>query len=143
MELYLNLGTPSWCGQRKLKGKSYLITGLDRPLRLQEFEAPRIYKQSAHEGGKVVSPTHRPPLPPDHIPGTHFCQRLSRSQGHSPAGRIKLKKNLQWNRTRDLPSCSAVPHSTATLRIPDRDNLRFRYHYSSFSLCKVSFPVIE
>jgi hypothetical protein len=24
----------------------------------------RIYRQSAHEGGKVVSPTHRPPLPP-------------------------------------------------------------------------------
>jgi hypothetical protein len=26
----------------------------------------------AHKGGKVVSPTHRPPLPPG-IPGTHFC----------------------------------------------------------------------
>jgi hypothetical protein len=24
----------------------------------------RISRQSAHEGGKVVSPTHRPPLPP-------------------------------------------------------------------------------
>jgi len=28
---------------------------------------------SRHEGGKVVSPTHRPPLPPGNIPGTHFC----------------------------------------------------------------------
>jgi len=27
----------------------------------------------AREGGKVVSPTHRPPLPPGNIPGTHFC----------------------------------------------------------------------
>jgi len=26
----------------------------------------------AHEGGKVVSLTHRPPLPPGNIPGTHF-----------------------------------------------------------------------
>jgi hypothetical protein len=34
-------------------------------------------RQSAHEGGKVVSPTHRPPLHPKNIPGTHFCQRLS------------------------------------------------------------------
>jgi hypothetical protein len=25
------------------------------------------------EGGKVVSPTHRPPLPPGSTPGTHFC----------------------------------------------------------------------
>jgi hypothetical protein len=24
-------------------------------------------------GGKVVSPTHRPPLRPRNIPGTHFC----------------------------------------------------------------------
>jgi hypothetical protein len=31
-------------------------------LRAQEVEAPR-FKESAHEGGKVVSPTHRPPLP--------------------------------------------------------------------------------
>jgi hypothetical protein len=34
---------------------------------------PQISRQSAHEGGKVVSPTHRPPLPPGNIPGTHFC----------------------------------------------------------------------
>jgi len=33
----------------------------------------KISRPSAHEGGKVVSPTHRPPLPPGNIPGTHFC----------------------------------------------------------------------
>ena len=33
----------------------------------------QISRQSAHEGGKLVSPTHRPPLPPGNIPGTHFC----------------------------------------------------------------------
>jgi len=42
---------------------SYNITGLDRPLGLQEAEAPRISRQLTHEGGKVVSPMHRPPLP--------------------------------------------------------------------------------
>ena len=42
--------------------KTYLITGLDRDLGFQEFEAPRISKQSAHECGKVVRPTHRPSL---------------------------------------------------------------------------------
>jgi hypothetical protein len=41
----------------------YPYTGLDRPLGQQEVEPPKIYRQSAHEGGKVVSPTHRPPLP--------------------------------------------------------------------------------
>jgi hypothetical protein len=38
--------------------------GLDRPLKLQEGEAPRIPTQSAYEGDKVVSPKHPPPLPP-------------------------------------------------------------------------------
>jgi hypothetical protein len=33
----------------------------------------QVSRQSAHEGGKVVSPTHRPPLHPGNIPGTHFC----------------------------------------------------------------------
>jgi len=42
-------------------------------LGLQEFEAPRISGQSAHKRVKVVSPKHRPPLPPGDIPGTHFC----------------------------------------------------------------------
>jgi len=31
------------------------------------------YMTTAQDGGKVVSLTHWPPLPPRHIPGTHFC----------------------------------------------------------------------
>jgi len=37
----------------------YPIIGTDRPLGFQEVEAPRISRQSAHEGGTVVSPTHQ------------------------------------------------------------------------------------
>ena len=33
----------------------------------------QISRQSAHEGGKFVNPTHRPPIPSENIPGTHFC----------------------------------------------------------------------
>jgi hypothetical protein len=33
----------------------------------------QILRQSAHEGGKVVSPTRRSPLSPGNIPGSHFC----------------------------------------------------------------------
>ena len=79
----------------------------------------QISRQSAHEGGKVVSPTHRPPLPTGSIPGTHFSYRLSRPQGHSAAGRIMSMKNSSdniGNRTRDLPTCSAVPQPTALRR---------------------------
>jgi hypothetical protein len=28
---------------------------------------------TAKDGGKVVSPTHRTPLPPRNTPGNHFC----------------------------------------------------------------------
>jgi len=31
------------------------------------------YMTTAQDGGKVVSPTHRPPLPSGNAPGTHFC----------------------------------------------------------------------
>jgi hypothetical protein len=51
------------------KGNAFPV----RPVWIQEFEAVKISRQSAHEGGKIVSPTHRPPLPPWKIPGTHFC----------------------------------------------------------------------
>ena len=52
--------------------KSYSITGLDRRLGLQEIEAPRISRQSAHEGAKVVGLTHRPPLPARRYPSYSF-----------------------------------------------------------------------
>jgi len=39
--------------------------------RVPEGSGSQISRQLAHEGGKV-SPTHRPPLPPGNIPGTHF-----------------------------------------------------------------------
>jgi hypothetical protein len=51
----------------------------------------------------------RPPFTPRKIPGTHFCYRLSRPQGHSAAGGIRSiekSNNLIGNRTRDLLACT-------------------------------------
>jgi len=59
---------------------------------------------TAQDGGKIVSLTHRPPLLPGNTPGTHFCQRLSRPQGHSATGRVmslKISSDTIENRTRD------------------------------------------
>jgi hypothetical protein len=36
----------------------------------------QIWRQSAHESSKAVSPTNRPPLPPGNIPVTHFSVRV-------------------------------------------------------------------
>jgi hypothetical protein len=38
--------------------------GLEKLSVLKEFEAPRIFRQSAVEGGSFFSPMHQPPLPP-------------------------------------------------------------------------------
>jgi hypothetical protein len=35
-------------------------------------EGSQISRQSAHEGGKIVSPTNRPPLPPVNILDAHI-----------------------------------------------------------------------
>jgi len=76
-------------------------------------------RQSAHEGGKFVSPTHRPPLTPENFFVTQFCQRLCRPQDHSAARIIMSMKNSNnsiGNRTRDLSGCNTMPEPTEPLR---------------------------
>ena len=41
------------------------------PRGFQEVKVPRL-RDNAQDGGKVVSLTHRPLLPPGNTPGTHF-----------------------------------------------------------------------
>jgi len=52
--------TVDWSGRGETSG----FRRLGRTLRLQKVEIPRVSVRSAHECGKVVSPTHQPSLPP-------------------------------------------------------------------------------
>jgi hypothetical protein len=82
----------------------------------------QISRQSAHEGGKVVSPTHQSPLPSQEI----FLVLISVSGWVNPraiawARRIMSTKNASdiiENRTHDLPACSTVPQPTAPPCVP-------------------------
>ena len=47
----------------KGKGKVILYKGVVRSWGFHEFWGSQISRQSTHEGGKVVNPTHWPPLP--------------------------------------------------------------------------------
>jgi len=57
------------------------IKGTGKAVPLQAWSGPEGSRKlrfpdfvtTAQDGGKVVSLTHRPPLPAGNAPGTHFC----------------------------------------------------------------------
>jgi len=59
------------------KGKIVPLQGWSGPEGSRKLRFPD-YVTMAQAGGKVVSLTQQPPLPPGTAPGTHFCLRLSR-----------------------------------------------------------------
>jgi len=54
------------------KGKSVPLQASTGPEGSRKLRFPD-FMTTAQDGGKVVSLTHRPPLPPGNTPGTHFC----------------------------------------------------------------------
>jgi hypothetical protein len=60
---------------RQCKSKAIPLQALKGPEVSRRLRLPD-FTQSAHEGGKVVRPTHRPPLPPGNIPGTNSVRGL-------------------------------------------------------------------
>jgi hypothetical protein len=76
----------------KVKRQSNPITALDRPIVLQEVEAPRFHDSRYMKLVRLVA--------------------ACRPQSHCVAGRNISMENSNdtiGNRTRDLPACSAVP----------------------------------
>jgi hypothetical protein len=74
-------------GSRKLRLPDFMTTAQDggnskgKAVPLQAWSGPEgsrklrssDFMTTAQDGGKVVSLTHRPPLPLGNTPGTHFC----------------------------------------------------------------------
>jgi hypothetical protein len=56
----------------KKKGKAIPLHSWSGPEGSRKLRFPDCMTM-AQDGGKVVSLTHRPPLPPGNAPGTHFC----------------------------------------------------------------------
>ena len=62
-------------------GSTQILKEMTKAVPLQAWTGPEAsrklmftgYVTTAQDGGKVVSLTHRPPLPPANAPFTHFC----------------------------------------------------------------------
>ena len=54
------------------KGKAVPLQGWSDPWDSRNISFPD-FMTMAQDSGKVVSPTHRPPLPPGNTLGTNFC----------------------------------------------------------------------
>jgi hypothetical protein len=59
-------------GTEFVKGKAVPLQAWSGPEGPRKLRFPD-YMTTAQDGGKVVSLTHRPPLPPANAPGTYFC----------------------------------------------------------------------
>jgi hypothetical protein len=59
-------------GNGKGKGKAVPLQAWSDPEGSTRLRFPE-FMTTAQDGGKVVSLTHRPHLPPGNTPGTHFC----------------------------------------------------------------------
>ena len=98
-----------------LETQRVFCTVIERVVYLEcSFSVPDIdiSRQSAREGGNVVSPAHRPPLPKGRFLVLTFARGWVDPTAPSAAEKLKSMTPIR-NQTRDLPSCSAVPQPTA------------------------------
>jgi hypothetical protein len=62
----------AWGTCVKIKGRAVPIQAWSGPEGFRKLRFPDN-TTTAQDGGKVVSLTHRSPLPPGNAPGTHLC----------------------------------------------------------------------
>jgi hypothetical protein len=71
MQLEIVCCTVHWEVCVQLKGNAVPLQAWSGPEGSRKLKFPDF--MTSQDGGKVVSLTHRPPLPPGNTPGTHFC----------------------------------------------------------------------
>jgi len=100
---------------------------VSRKLRFPDFMT------TAQDGGRVVSLTHRPPLPPGNANGTHFCYRLSRNQGQNAIGRIMSIKTSITPAGIEPAVGDVVPHHQQTIPLHNTSTPQVSLHNATSS----------
>jgi hypothetical protein len=72
-------------------------------LRIPESWGSQISRQSAHEGGKVVRPTHRPPLPPRKYSWYSFLLEAESPPGPQCNWKDYVNEKFQWHHRESNP----------------------------------------
>ena len=88
---------------------------------MKDVVAPRISRQSAHEGGKVVGPTTQQPLPPlrysfmleAELTPAPYCGQMDRESNPRPSG---LSRSASTNRSTSFHTVKG--HGCKTTRCP-------------------------
>jgi hypothetical protein len=118
-----NLGPSIRSYVNSVKVKVIPVTGRECPQGCETSKLPHFLQTIGSQMAvKLLALSAARPSPLREIPGTHFCQRLSRPQGHSVTGKIRSidkSNDLIGNRTHDLPACSIVSQTTMLPRCPN------------------------
>jgi hypothetical protein len=79
-----------------------------RPGQSLRVPGSQISRQSAHEGGKVVSPTHRPPLPPGKYSWYSFLLEAESTPWPECDQKDYVNKKFQWHHRESNPRPSGL-----------------------------------
>ena len=87
----------------------------------------RLHEFADNRYMKIANPSHRPPLPPGNISGSHFCWTMSQPQDHSAAGRINsiTPSEIELTTLRLVAQClNQLRHRVFLLKDPTWEKYR-------------------
>ena len=97
----------------KCQSKANPCTGLLEALRFSGGWSSQIWRKSAHEGRKVVSPMYRYPLPPRKYPWYSFLLEAESTPGPQCGRKDYFNEKVQWHCRESNPRSTSINYAIA------------------------------